>query len=77
MMPARLVRPIVVDERPTLLVWGANDAITPAAAWQQAARAVTGCAFRIVPRCGHSPMVEQPHEFNRILLEFLAEGEDR
>ncbi|HEV8303483.1 MAG TPA: alpha/beta hydrolase [Gemmatimonadales bacterium] len=56
----------------TLLVWGANDAITPAAPWKRAARTMRRCTFRLVPRCGHSPMIERPHEFNRILLEFLS-----
>jgi pimeloyl-ACP methyl ester carboxylesterase len=53
----------------TLLVWGAHDQITPAAPWN---RAVDQCAFRIVPGCGHSPMLERPHAFNRLLLEFLT-----
>jgi 2-hydroxy-6-oxonona-2,4-dienedioate hydrolase len=56
----------------TLLAWGANDAITPAAPWRRAARTVHRCTFRLVPRCGHSPMIERPREFSRILLEFLS-----
>ncbi len=61
----------------SLLVWGANDAITPAAPWERAAHAVDRCTFRTVPRCGHSPMIERPHKFNRILLEFLTQGGER
>jgi 2-hydroxy-6-oxonona-2,4-dienedioate hydrolase len=60
----------------TLFVWGADDAVTPAAPWEQAVRAVDRGTFRLVPRCGHSPMIERPHEFNRILLEFLTHGEE-
>jgi pimeloyl-ACP methyl ester carboxylesterase len=60
----------------TLLVWGANDGVTPAAPWKRIARTVPRCTFRTVPRCGHSPMVERPDEFNRLLLRFLAGAEE-
>jgi 2-hydroxy-6-oxonona-2,4-dienedioate hydrolase len=55
----------------TLFVWGEHDSVTPVGQWRQIASQGQRSTFRTVPRCGHSPMVEQPHEFNRILLEFL------
>lgn len=52
-----------------LMIWGENDLIAPAAEWEHlAARG----AFHKVPRCGHSPMLEKPSEFNSILTQFLA-----
>src|SRR5207247_4755423 len=58
-----------------LLVWGGNDTVTPAAPWKRMARVMGGCTFRSVQRCGHSPMIERPRQFNRILVEFLAREE--
>jgi 2-hydroxy-6-oxonona-2,4-dienedioate hydrolase len=52
-----------------VMIWGENDLIAPAAEWEQlAARG----SFHKVPRCGHSPMIEKPSEFNSILTQFLA-----
>lgn len=56
---------------PALLVWGANDCVTPPAPWREAARGLREGEFHTIPKCGHSPMVERPHEFNRLLLDFL------
>ena len=61
---------------PTLLVWGEHDRVTPGEPWKQVARTTARAAFHAVPACGHSPMIERPREFNRILLEFLASGDE-
>ena len=60
-----------------LLLWGEQDRVTPGEPWERVARANARVRFRVVPACGHSPMVERPREFNRILFEFLAPGEER
>lgn len=56
---------------PALFVWGANDRVTPPGPWPEAARTMRGGEFHAIPECGHSPMVERPQEFNRLLLDFL------
>jgi pimeloyl-ACP methyl ester carboxylesterase len=61
-----------------LLLWGENDRVTPAACWEPWARALDNFELRTIPECGHSPMIERPHVFNEVLLEFLrrtGEGE--
>ncbi len=56
---------------PTLLIWGANDRLTPkdyALAYQ---RLIPGAKTAIIPDCGHLPHVEQPQAFVTALQNFL------
>jgi len=55
---------------PALLVWGANDLLTPARA---ARRIATGADRRVsvIPSCGHCPQLDCPSEFLAEVLPFL------
>jgi pimeloyl-ACP methyl ester carboxylesterase len=57
---------------PALVVWGREDRIVPVHRSAALARAIPHARLRIVERCGHIAMLEQPGEFNRHLAEFLA-----
>jgi pimeloyl-ACP methyl ester carboxylesterase len=35
--------------------------------------AIPGSRLEIIAGCGHSPQIERPQEFNRLLLSFLWE----
>jgi pimeloyl-ACP methyl ester carboxylesterase len=59
---------------PTLVVWGADDAIIPVDSGRQIHEAIPGSRLEIVRECGHLPHVEKPDEFSRLVLELLAEG---
>jgi pimeloyl-ACP methyl ester carboxylesterase len=51
---------------PLLIVWGAEDEITPQwNDWPEAAR------VEIIPAAGHLCYAEQPDRFNEVVLEFL------
>lgn len=56
---------------PTLVVVGENDAITPVAASRFLHSAIAGSEMHIVPKAAHFPMLERPHTFNQIALQFL------
>ena len=57
---------------PTLVVWGKDDRIIPAAHAQIALEKIPGARLEIFERCGHMPQLEHPDKFNRLVLEFLA-----
>jgi 2-hydroxy-6-oxonona-2,4-dienedioate hydrolase len=59
-------------KQPTCLIWGNNDTITPPFVGKEFNRLIPGSELYFVDRCGHAPMMEVPHEFNRILGQFLA-----
>jgi pimeloyl-ACP methyl ester carboxylesterase len=65
---AEAMRDVLV---PTLLVVGAEDAITPPDCLERA-EAIMPCArLLIVPQAGHMTPLEAPAVFNAALLEFL------
>jgi pimeloyl-ACP methyl ester carboxylesterase len=57
---------------PTLLVWGAEDALVSAAAGRAVGDELPDARFVEIPGCGHSPMEECPQEFVAAVAPFLA-----
>jgi pimeloyl-ACP methyl ester carboxylesterase len=58
---------------PTLIVWGAEDRLLPVRQARAAAARLPHSRLHILPECGHCPQMEKPEEFNRLVLDFLAE----
>jgi pimeloyl-ACP methyl ester carboxylesterase len=58
--------------QPVLALWGREDRIVPMYRSEMLARAIPHTRLRIVDRCGHIAMLEQPGEFNRHVAECLA-----
>lgn len=59
-------------KKPTLLIWGNNDSITPPFVGREFHKLISTSELHFVDKCGHAPMMEQPHEFNQILHKFLT-----
>jgi pimeloyl-ACP methyl ester carboxylesterase len=57
---------------PTLIVWGADDAVIAAEAGERFAALIAGARLVVVPDTGHVPMLERPAHFNALLDEFLG-----
>lgn len=57
---------------PTLVVWGADDAIFPPQQAAVFAAAIADAQTLIVPAAGHLPHVEQPHAFAGGVAAFVA-----
>ncbi|MBN9462319.1 MAG: alpha/beta hydrolase [Burkholderiales bacterium] len=56
---------------PTLVVVGENDAITPESSSRLLHNAIPDSELHVVPKAAHFPMLERPHTFNQIALQFL------
>jgi len=52
---------------PTLLIWGAEDEITPL--WDEVP---PGARLEVIPNAGHLCYAEQPEKFNDIVHDFLS-----
>jgi 3-oxoadipate enol-lactonase len=64
---------LLADVRcPTLIIVGEDDVLTPPSESEAMARGIAGSKLSIIPGVGHLPNIENPHEFNRILEEFLS-----
>jgi pimeloyl-ACP methyl ester carboxylesterase len=58
-------------KKPTLLVWGNNDSITPPFVAREFNNLIPKSELHFIDKCGHAPMMEVPDEFNIILHKFL------
>lgn len=58
-------------DRPTLLVVGEEDRITPPDLLERLAGRMPAASLLVVPGCGHLPPLESPEVFNRGVLAFL------
>ena len=58
---------------PTMVLWGAKDSITPIAQGQDLARLIPGARLEVLPMAGHIPAIEDEHDFDAALLEFLRD----
>ncbi|HXG41495.1 MAG TPA: alpha/beta fold hydrolase [Dehalococcoidia bacterium] len=69
-------RPLLDDlsrlSLPVLIVCGENDEpfVEPSRRMHER---IAGSQLALIPRCGHTPQVERPDEFNAVLLRFLRQ----
>ena len=57
---------------PTLLVAGELDLICGPAQAQPIHQAMPGSTLEIIPDCGHMPVIEQPDQLRRVVLDWLG-----
>jgi pimeloyl-ACP methyl ester carboxylesterase len=57
--------------RPTLILVGAEDALTPPELSETLQRGISGSDLTVIPRAGHLSSIEQPDAFNDALARFL------
>jgi pimeloyl-ACP methyl ester carboxylesterase len=60
--------------KPTLLMWGREDLVTPLQFGERLSRDLPSSKLVVYPRCGHFPMIEALAASNRDLVQFLADG---
>jgi pimeloyl-ACP methyl ester carboxylesterase len=66
-----MAKDIVRIQKPTLLIWGLNDTITPPHVGHEFNSLIPGSELQFIDRCCHAPMMERPEEFNVILQNWL------
>lgn len=59
---------------PTLIVHGADDALSPVANAHVLAEGIPGARLVVLEGVGHSPNVEDPVRFNTLIRDFVLEG---
>jgi pimeloyl-ACP methyl ester carboxylesterase len=58
---------------PTLVLCGAEDAVTPPDEARALQRAIPGATLELIDRAGHLPMLEQPDVFGERIRTFLTQ----
>ena len=61
-------------DKPTLLMWGREDTVTPLKYGERLSRDLPNAKLVTYPRCGHFPMIEAIAASNHELVQFLAES---
>ncbi len=56
---------------PTLVIWGEHDQLSSPEQGRQVAAEINGAKFKLIPKAAHLPQIEQPAEFQSIVLPFL------
>jgi len=59
-------------DMPACLIWGKQDSVTPPDVAEEFHRLLPKSDLFWIDKCGHAPMMEQPHEFNDILEKWLT-----
>ena len=57
---------------PTLVLWGGEDQLIPRAHAERYRDRIAGAALRMLPQCGHLPVLEQPVTFADSVVDFLG-----
>ena len=73
---AKLHQQLVGFARPVLLLWGADDQVTPLAYGQRLVNELANAELKVYPKCGHLPMVEARAVSTRDLVTFLEIDHD-
>lgn len=60
-------------DMPTLLIWGADDVITPPDVAEEFRDRMPDAQLHFIDQCGHAPMIEHPNQFNELTVDFLEE----
>lgn len=58
-----------------LVVMGRHDYVVPPSLWESRLPCLPPVTYRILDRSGHTPQLEEPETFDRLLLEWLDLGQ--
>jgi pimeloyl-ACP methyl ester carboxylesterase len=58
-------------KRPTLIVWGREDGLTPLVDGERFNKDIAGSKLVVFDECGHVPNIEKASQFNAAVIKFL------
>lgn len=61
------------NKTPTLIIWGAYDLVTPLRTGTILQVRMPKAYLKVLPRSAHSPMIDQPEAFNRLMLAHIEQ----
>lgn len=56
---------------PTLIIWGEDDPVIPIKYADDFVSSVQDCIFYMMDNCGHTPYVDDPGRFSKLVLDFI------
>lgn len=58
---------------PTLIVWGERDPVIPIKYADSFVSSIKDCRFYRMENCGHTPYVDEPEKFTKLVTDFFRE----
>ena len=59
-------------DKPTLIVWGANDVYIPLSLAERIHQDINGSMMEIIPDCGHFLQEDEPKKITNIIVDFIS-----
>lgn len=56
---------------PSLIIWGEDDPVIPIKYADDFVSNIQDCRFYMMDNCGHTPYVDDPSQFSKLVLDFL------
>lgn len=56
---------------PSLIIWGEDDPVIPIKYADDFVSSIQDCRFYMMDNCGHTPYVDDPERFTKLVLDFL------
>jgi pimeloyl-ACP methyl ester carboxylesterase len=56
---------------PSLIIWGEDDPVIPVKYADDFVSSIQDCRFYMMDNCGHTPYVDDPARFSKLVLDFL------
>lgn len=56
---------------PSLIIWGEDDPVIPIKYADEFVSCIQDCRFYMMDNCGHTPYVDDPPRFTKLVLDFL------
>lgn len=56
---------------PSLIIWGEDDPVIPIKYADDFVSSIQDCRFYMMDNCGHTPYVDDPASFTKLVLDFL------
>lgn len=56
---------------PSLIIWGEDDPVIPVKYADDFVSSIPDCRFYMMDNCGHTPYVDDPERFSKLVLDFL------
>lgn len=56
---------------PSLIIWGEDDPVIPVKYADDFISSIQDCRFYMMDNCGHTPYVDDPSRFSKLVLDFL------
>ncbi len=56
---------------PTLIIWGKEEKAIPLSTGRLMHNLIAGSRMEVIEHAGHCPMIDQPDQFNKLVLSFL------